>query len=106
MQMPNIPFPITLETIQTYALSPLQRARGLAPDELEMFREIVEISNKAYAAATRGDTETVQEILGAINYAGAMEPGAMQYAALCRGWALAGIQAGMKNLKAAIDGIS
>lgn len=106
MHMPNIPFPLTLEVFQAYALSPQQRACGLSPDELEMFREIVEIANQAYEAATRGDTETVQEILGAINFAGAVEPEAMRFAALYRGWALAGIQAGMKNLKDAINRVS
>ena len=106
MQLPNIPFPVTLESFQAYALTPQQRARGLTADELEMFQEIVETANEAYEAATRGDTETVKEILEAINYAGAVEPAAQHLSALCRGWTLAGIQAGMKNLKAAIDGIS
>ncbi|MBQ3194174.1 MAG: hypothetical protein IJB59_11495 [Oscillospiraceae bacterium] len=97
----KITFPITGKQ-----LADLQRAevgRELRPAELEMFADIANMANEAYEAAARGDAETVQSILDAINAAAATDPNAHHLAALCRGWVLLGCQRGAEWLKAAID---
>ena len=97
----NVSFPITGEQ-----LAELQRAevgRELAPIELEMFTEIADMANEAYEAAVRGDAETVQSILDAINHAATPDDYISHVAALCRGWVLLGCQRGAEQLKAAID---
>ena len=98
----NVSFPITGKQ-----LADLQRAevgRDLRPAELDMFADIANMANEAYEAATRGDAETVQNILSAINAAAASDRNFYHLAALCRGWVLLACQRGMERLKAAIDG--
>ena len=99
-----ITFPIT-----GTQLAELQRAevgRELTPMELEMFTEIADMANEAYEAAVRGDAETVQSILDAINHAATPDDYISHVAALCRGWVLLGCQKGAELLKSAIDGIN
>ena len=99
----NVRFPITSDE-----LAALQRAhlgRPLTADELELFREIAEIANDTYAAAARGDVETVEGIMAAINTAPAPDRYTAHVAALCRGWALLGCLKGTKALKNVIEGI-
>lgn len=100
----NVSFPITAKQ-----LAELQRAevgRELTPMEREMFAEIADMANEAYEAATRGDAETVQGILDAINHVPVPDDYTRHVAALCRGWVLLGCQRGADQLKAAIDGLS
>lgn len=97
-------FPVTLAEFTR-----LQRAeskRDFTPDELELFREIVDTANEVYQAAAEGDSDTASEILGAINQAAEETPGSGQVAALCRGWAVKGLIEGMKVFKAKIAGLS
>ena len=100
----NITFPLTLA-----AFTSLQRAeicRDITATELELFTEIVGMANEAYAAACRGDADTVQALLDAINAADAAEPNAQRVAALCRGWVLLGCRRGADQLKASFDCLS
>lgn len=100
----NVTFPITLA-----AFTSLQRAensRGLTATELELFAEIVDMANESYAAACKGDADTVQALLDAINAAAAAEPNAQRVAALCRGWVLLGCRKGAEQLKASFDCLS
>lgn len=69
-----------------------------------MFADIANMANEAYEAATRGDAETVQSLLDAINAAAATDPYSLHLAALCRSWVFLACQRGMERLKAAIDG--
>lgn len=100
----NVSFPIT-----GAALAELQRAevgRELTDAEFELFAEIADMANEAYEAATRGDAETVQSILNAVNAVPVPDPYTRHVAALCRGWVLLGCQRGAERLKAAVDGLS
>lgn len=98
----RITFPITGEALA--ALQQAELGRALRPSELELFSDIADMANEAYEAAAHGDTETVQDILNAINTAPVPDPYTRHLAALCRGWVLLGCQRGMEILKAAIDG--
>lgn len=98
----KVAFPIT--GTQLAELQRTEVGRELTAAELEMFSDIADIANEAYESATRGDAETVQSILDAINAAAAADPEARHVAALCRGWVLLGCQRGAERLKAAIDG--
>ena len=100
----NITFPLTLA-----AYTSLQRAeicRDITATELELFAEIVDMANEAYAAACRGDADTVQALLDAIAAADAAEPNSQRVAALCRGWVLLGCRRGADQLKASFDCLS
>lgn len=100
----NITFPLTLASFTS-----LQRAeinRELTAMELELFAEIVDMANESYAAACRGDVDTVKALLDAINAAAAAEPNAQRVAALCRGWVLQGCRKGAEKLKASFDSLS
>lgn len=100
----NASFPLTLE-----AFAALQRenlGRELTKDELEFFAEIVDMANETYKAATRGDAETVAEILASLNSVPVSDAYTQHLAALCRGWVLLGCSRGAERLKAAIDGLS
>lgn len=99
----NVRFPITGEE-----LAAMQRAhlgRELDPVEVEMFSEIAKMANEAFEAATKGDADTVQAILCAINSVPVADNLSRHVAALCRGWVLLGCQKGTEELKAAIDGV-
>lgn len=100
----NITFPITGK--QLAELQQTELGRELRPAELEMFSDIANMANEAYEAAARGDAETVQSILNAINAATAPDPYTRHLAALCRGWVLLGFQRGAERLKTTIDGLS
>lgn len=98
----NVSFPITGKQ-----LADLQRAevgRELTETEREFFGEVADMANESYNAATRGDAETVQRLLDAINATAATDSYSLHLAALCRGWVLLGCQRGAERLKAAIDG--
>ena len=98
----NVSFPIT-----GVALADMQQAqlgREVTAAELEMFSDIADMANEAYKAATRGDAETVADILAAIDKATTPDDYTRHVAALCRGWVLLGCQKGMEVLKSAIDG--
>ena len=98
----KVTFPITGK--QLAELQRTEVGRELTAGELEMFSDIADIANEVYEAAARGDAETVQSILDAINAAAAADPNAYHVAALCRGWVLLGCQRGAEQLKSAIDG--
>lgn len=100
----GITFPIAAA-----ALAELQAAnlgRELRQAERELFAEIAAVANEAYEAATRGDADTVADILAAIDKATTPDDHTRHVAALCRGWVMLGCARGMENLKQAIDGIS
>ena len=99
----NVRFPITGEELA--AMQREHLGRDLDPVEVEMFSEIVQMANEAYEAATKGDVETVQAILCAINSVPVADNLSRHVAALCRGWVLLGCQKGTEELKAAIDGV-
>ena len=98
----KVSFPVTGDQIAE--LQSAEVGRELTPMEREMFAEIAEMANEAYEAAARGDADTVQDILDAINHVPASDDYTRHVAALCRGWVLLGCQRGMDILKAAIDG--
>ena len=100
----NITFPITGEQ-----LANLQRAevgRELTSAELELFAEIADMANETYEAAAKGDVDTVQDILNAVNAVPAPDSYTRHLTALCRGWVLLACQRGAQQLKAIIDGLS
>lgn len=100
----TISFPVT-----GAALAELQAGnlgRELTTDERELFVEIADMANEAYEAATRGDADTVADILASIDKATTPDAHTRHMAALCRGWVMLGCSRGMENLKQAIDGIS
>ncbi len=100
----TVVFPITGDR-----LAEMQRAevgRELTAAELEFFNEIAGMANEAYEAATRGDAETVQSVLNAVNAIPALDAYTRHLTALCRGWVLLGCQKGTAQLKTAIDGLS
>lgn len=98
----NINIPIT--GVQLAEMQRAEVGRELAGAELEMFSDIADMANEAYEAAARGDAETVQSILNAINSIPSPDPYTCHVAALCRGWVLLGCQRGAEQLKAAIAG--
>lgn len=100
----NVVFPITGEELA--ALQRAQLGRALTAAEKEMFADIAEMANEAYHAAAKGDADTVQNILAAINRIPAEDKFTRHVAALCRGWVLLGCQRGTERLKTAIDGVS
>lgn len=95
-------FPVTLEAFT--ARQRAQLGRELTGMEMEMFREIVDMTNEAYAAACVGDVETVEDILQAITKATAPDAFTRHVAALCRGWVLLGAAMGADILRASFDG--
>lgn len=100
----KITFPIT-----GTQLADMQRAelgRDLTPDEENMFAEIADMVNEVYEAAAHGDHGLVAEVLDAINTYPVTCPFEQHITALCRGWALLGLNSGMSVLKSAIDGLS
>ena len=97
----DVSFPITGERLAE--LQGAEVGRELTPMEREMFAEISDMANEAYEAATRGDAETVQVLLDAINHVPTPDDYTRHVAALCRGWVLLGCQRGMEILKAVID---
>lgn len=100
----NVTFPITLAAFT--ALQRTKNSGAFTATELELFSEIVDMANESYAAACRGDADTVQALLDAINAAAAAEPNAQRVAALCRGWVLLGCRKGAEQLKASFDCLS
>lgn len=105
MVNPNaVVFPITGE--QLVELQRTEVCRDLTAAEVEFFNEVASMANDAYEAATRGDAETVQSILSAVNSIPVLDTYTRHLAALCRGWVLLGGQKGTTQLKAAINGLS
>lgn len=100
----NVPFPLTLAGFTS--LQREEQCREFTAAELDFFAEIVDMANESYAAACKGDADTVQALLDAINAAAAAEPNAQRVAALCRGWVLLGCRKGAEQLKASFDCLS
>lgn len=98
----DMTFPVTLEAFT--ARQRAQLGRELTGTEMELFREIVDMTNEAYAAACVGDVETVEDILQAITQATGPDAYTRHVAALCRGWVLVGAAKGADILRASFDG--
>lgn len=100
----NVTFPTTLA-----AFTSLQRAengRGFTATELELFAEIVDMANESYAAACRGDTDSIQALLDAINAVDAADTITQRAAALCRAWVLLACKQGAEQLQKSFDGLN
>lgn len=89
----NIKFPVTLAEFTRIQREALHR--NPTADEREIYREIVSLANEAYNAAAAGDSDTVADILNAINRSAAETPAAGQVAAVSRSWVLIATKAGM-----------
>lgn len=100
----NVTFPITGKALA--ALQREQVGRKLTPWELDLFFEIADMANEAYAAATVGDPDTVQRLLDDVNAIPAPDPCTRHLSALCRGWVLLGCQKGTEQLKKTIDAMN
>lgn len=88
----NVTFPITGKALAD--IQSKEVGRKLTGAERAMFREIADMANEAYEAATRGDSEAVQRLLDAVNATPTPDPYTRHVAALCRGWVLLGCQRG------------
>lgn len=93
----NIKFPVTLAEFTRIQREALHR--NPTADEREIYREIVDLANEAYNAAAAGDSNTVADILNAINCSAAETPAAGQVAAVSRSWVLIATKAGMDILR-------
>ena len=92
----NVTFPVSLETF--VALQRAGRDRDFTVTEMELFADIVDMANESYQAACRGDADTVQILLDAINFAPTHSPATRHVAALFRGWVLLGCRRGAEHL--------
>ena len=97
----NVTFPVSIDTF--VALQRAEMDRDFTPTEMELFTDIVDMANESYHAACRGDPDTVQILLDAINSADTDDSYTRHVAGLCRGWVLLGCRRGAEQLKAAID---
>lgn len=102
--MENTAFPVTFETF--IALQRVEVGRKFTPKELELFAEIVDMANESYEAARRGDADTVQGLLDAIDCAAGDDSFTRQVAGLCRGWVLLGALRGAERLQGDSKGLS
>ena len=96
-------FPVTLEAFT--ARQRAQLGREFSSAEMDLFQEIVNMTNEAYEAATKGDTETVAGILTALITTPATDPYTRHVVSLCRGWVLVGVAKGADVLRASFDGL-
>lgn len=93
----KISFPLTID-----AFTSMQRAqvgREISEVEKEFFAEVVDMANEAYEAAARGDAETVQALLDAIDSASGKVALTQSLAALCRAWVLLGCRKGVQQFE-------
>lgn len=93
----DVKFPITLAEFTRMQQASMHRFP--TTNDMEIFAQIVDTANEAYHAAAEGDSDTVADILYAINISAAETPKAGQVAAVCRSWVLIAAKAGMEVLR-------
>ena len=99
----KVQFPLTLAAFASLQRNEMRRIPTI--EEMEIFSQVVDTANVAYHAAAAGDADTALGILNDILIAGAQTPGAAPVAAMCRGWVLLAIRAGMDVLNLEIDSV-